>query len=261
MKKSHFIFGGIAIIVVAVIVIVLLAMSAGPQQNADPTQNTKPSESTPTYEVGDALEEAYPTLSGDAFHVDPESLPSSEKRSDFDGDGLNNADEISHGTDMYKVDTDEDGISDYDEIKTTQTDPVKWSSRDDNVSDLEYWLTRAEGFSAGWSSVDFSGFKVYIEKPEDRLWIIRKVKTEAFAELETISEAYQIDNYSGTLGVDMSRFVEEVVQSVAVYKVASDGSYAKEQSAVDQGMLMFPVNDDDIFILVYEPVEGMLDAE
>ena len=236
--------------------------SASDIQNPTGTTATDPTKATESqYVPGDPAEESHPNLSDNPFQVAPENLPSSDKRKDYDGDGLNNIDEVTHGTDLYKVDTDADGISDYDEIETTKTDPLKWSSRDDNISDLEYWMTREEGFEAGWTAEDFSDFKVYLAKPEDRLWIIRKVSADAFAELETISEAYQIDNFEGTLGVDLSRFVEDVAKSIAIYKVNENGQCVKEQTAIDTGVLMFPVEDDDIFVMVYEPVEGTEETE
>ena len=261
------------ILIIAVLIVVALLVGVGiymaVQENDTPnTQNptgtsaTDPTKTTESqYVPGDPAEESYPNLSDNPFQVAPEDLPSSDKRKDYDGDGLNKIDEVTHGTDLYKVDTDADGISDYDEIETTKTDPLKWSSRDDNVSDLEYWMTREEGFEAGWTAEDFSDFKVYLAKPEDRLWIIRKVSADAFAELETVSEAYQIDNFEGTLGVDLSRFVEDVAKSIAIYKVNENGQCVKEQTAIDAGVLMFPVEDDDIFVMVYEPVEGAEETE
>ena len=47
---------------------------------------------------------------------------------DFDNDGLNNTMEDSQGTDVWKVDTDMDGVSDYAELLLTETSPTDFSN-------------------------------------------------------------------------------------------------------------------------------------
>lgn len=54
---------------------------------------------------------------------------------DIDGDGLNNAEELVHGTDPYNADTDSDGLNDYDELMLYGTDPINPDSDGDGVSD------------------------------------------------------------------------------------------------------------------------------
>lgn len=47
---------------------------------------------------------------------------------DFDGDGLTNVMENGHGTDLWKADSDADGISDYAELFVTETSPTEKSN-------------------------------------------------------------------------------------------------------------------------------------
>ena len=54
---------------------------------------------------------------------------------DADGDKLTNAEEIKLGTSPALTDTDEDGLSDYDEVKKYKTDPLKEDTDDDGISD------------------------------------------------------------------------------------------------------------------------------
>ncbi len=56
---------------------------------------------------------------------------------DSDGDGLTNGYEGSAGTDATKVDTDGDGLSDFEEITRTHTDPLKADSDGDGLKDGE----------------------------------------------------------------------------------------------------------------------------
>ncbi|MFA6528961.1 MAG: hypothetical protein WCT46_05490, partial [Candidatus Gracilibacteria bacterium] len=54
---------------------------------------------------------------------------------DTDGDGLTDAEEYSYGGDPLKSDSDNDGVSDYDEVFSYQTDPNSWDTDGDGLSD------------------------------------------------------------------------------------------------------------------------------
>lgn len=56
---------------------------------------------------------------------------------DTDGDGLSNKEEISLGTSVSSADTDEDDLSDYDELYKYNTDPLKADSDGDKLNDGE----------------------------------------------------------------------------------------------------------------------------
>ena len=57
--------------------------------------------------------------------------------SDMDGDGLNDGDEISRGTNPNRADTDYDGLSDGDEVNKYKTDPTKRDTDGDGLMDSE----------------------------------------------------------------------------------------------------------------------------
>ncbi|RBI60677.1 MarR family transcriptional regulator [halophilic archaeon] len=56
---------------------------------------------------------------------------------DPDGDGLVNTDEVKYGTNVSKRDTDNDSLSDYDEIKEYDTNPLKPDTDGDGLRDPE----------------------------------------------------------------------------------------------------------------------------
>lgn len=71
------------------------------------------------------------TLTGYNFYDEDLDAPSADK----DGDGLTNNEEESLGTDPELIDTDNDGISDYDEVNVTNTDPLNPDSDGDGLLD------------------------------------------------------------------------------------------------------------------------------
>jgi subtilisin family serine protease len=60
---------------------------------------------------------------------------------DSDSDGLNNVEEIQLGTDPLDADTDNDGLSDFEEDRTYNTDPLISDSDGDGLSDFDEVVT------------------------------------------------------------------------------------------------------------------------
>ncbi|MBE0645447.1 MAG: OmpA family protein [Bacteroidetes bacterium] len=54
---------------------------------------------------------------------------------DSDGDLLENAEESALGTDPYEIDTDTDGLTDYEEVRVYSTSPLKPDTDDDGLGD------------------------------------------------------------------------------------------------------------------------------
>ena len=80
--------------------------------------------------------------------------------SDSDYDGLYDRDEMQLGTNRFNIDTDNDGLSDYEEVHIHVTSPLKPDSDNDGLSDYEevniyttnHWIadTDFDGLSDGW---------------------------------------------------------------------------------------------------------------
>ncbi len=62
-------------------------------------------------------------------------LNEENKTLDYDGDGLTNEEEVQYETNVIDSDTDSDGLTDYDEVKYHNSDPTKYSTSDDGISD------------------------------------------------------------------------------------------------------------------------------
>ena len=248
MKKYY------SILLIAALALSLCACSKTP---SDSNNNTTPPEvEEPTIKLEEVKEEEGVQLFDENLQqYTADTLPDGYDRKDFDGDGLNNKDEIAAGTDMYVIDTDGDGLGDRDEIYETKTDPLKWSSRDDDMSDLEWSIVNAE-FEEGYTATDAYGFKMYLTNPEDRLYIISKVKTDVFNDLETISEPFTVKNFSGKMALNVNKYIDEVANSISVYKIQNNQP-VKIDSKVDENRLVeFEIQENDVFVLVYSGNEG-----
>jgi hypothetical protein len=72
----------------------------------------------------------------DAVFTPPVIVPQ-DAQADPDNDGLTNAQERQRGTDPANADTDRDGLSDGDEIRTHRTDPLQADTDSDGLTDGE----------------------------------------------------------------------------------------------------------------------------
>lgn len=66
---------------------------------------------------------------------DPSDLESGVAQEDFDDDGLDNLQEYQKGTDPWKADSDEDGLSDIEELESYGTDPINEDTDGDFLLD------------------------------------------------------------------------------------------------------------------------------
>lgn len=238
----------ICLLLVVIFMLSFVACSKKDSSNdaSNPTETTKPA-------LGEQVEvEEVAIFDENNKPFTADTLPDDCKRKDFDADGLNNETEIENGTDMYKVDTDGDGISDFDEVKNTKTDPTKWSTRDDGKSDLEYMLVSGTEFKEEYTATDANGFKVYLAKAEDRLWVISKTSTNVFDDLETISEAFQIKYFSGKVALNCNKYVDEVANSIAIYKDVNGKVTKVECTVTEDRLVEFNLEENDVFVVVYE---------
>jgi hypothetical protein len=79
-----------------------------------------------------------PDLWEESFGLDPnDSTGDNGASGDPDDDGLLNIDELENGVSPVKADTDEDGLTDGEEVNTHSTDPNDWDTDDDWISDTD----------------------------------------------------------------------------------------------------------------------------
>ncbi len=91
---------------------------------------------------------------------------------DIDGDGLSNDEEKQFGSNPNDIDTDGDGLTDYEEIKIYHTNPLKKDTDDDGLSDYEevhqYHTNPLEADTDGDGINDFYEVTMYKSNPLKR---------------------------------------------------------------------------------------------
>ena len=71
------------------------------------------------------------------IRIDSDNNGISDYDEDFDGDYLSNGEEVRYGTMLIEVDSDYDGLSDYEEVKLYNTNPLVTDTDGDGLSDYE----------------------------------------------------------------------------------------------------------------------------
>lgn len=69
------------------------------------------------------------------YEIDEFELTEENKDLDYDEDRLTNEEEMQYGTNVYISDSDGDGLSDYEEVKIHNSDPTRYSTSEDDISD------------------------------------------------------------------------------------------------------------------------------
>ena len=105
---------------------------------------------------GDGLDDSYELLftATDPFLIDTDGNGVSDSDEDLDGDGLSNILEYEYGSLPYDVDSDNDDLSDYEEIYVYYTDPVNEDSDREGLLDGE---DIALGFDPNLQDTDADG--------------------------------------------------------------------------------------------------------
>lgn len=167
-------------------------------------------------------------LKTDPLKVDSDDNGISDALEDHDGDGINNITEIEIGTDPIIIDTDGDRLSDYEEITTYKTNPLKEDTDGDGASD-------------GWE----------IENGYDPLSV-----NEVFAVSETIADE--------TIEVNVTLDVEgESVETLSISPVNNDIFFNEEIPGYISSAFDFNIkeNNFDIATISFKFDSKLLEEE
>jgi hypothetical protein len=176
-------------------------------------------------------------------------LPEEFITADIDKDGINNKEEIDLGLSPYTEDTDNDGISDYEEKHTYHSDPLKWSTADDEISDLAKVL---KNLSVDSPIQNYTPETIMISSeiqliPEDinseTLHIFSGYNGEAFNNLTPIIPPFRLYDFSGKVKVDLTAFQ---TKDVNVYFYNSLSGKVEQWNDVTNDSQYIEINFDEV---------------
>lgn len=199
------------------------------------------------YQFNKFIEETI--LVDDSFKAE---LTEQEKSEDWNNDGITNGDAEKLGLNVTVLDSDGDGISDYDEINVHNSDPLKYSTMDDIYSD-GYKLKNGKDILTKYETFDILDtvnpfIKVEIDDAHDMSYVYKDY--DGF-----IPDGY----YLGFQPFRMFSFVGEVdieFDNPNKYEVISFDLITYEvkklKSKVDNQSLVFKITDDNPIMVVYK---------
>ena len=132
---------------------------------------------------------------------------------DYDGDGVTDKVEASKGSDPHKIDSDGDGLDDYQEIMVYFTNPANVDSDGDDLSDYQEVIETGTNPNAFDSDGD--GLNDYIETlAEGSYYEAFSVNgadfIDSIGEWKKVGGFAKSDDYNGTLEYDFTTFTDDM---------------------------------------------------
>lgn len=145
---------------------------------------------------------------------------------DFDQDGLPNKDEDEHGTDVWKIDTDGDGISDYAELYITQTSPTV------PTSDLVTQTMKKDKKTGDTLATPY--------KIDDIIFWPDDYRSKAYGAVVRTTIGYRFWNYSGWVRFPQDLYAYSYADGVTTPLPYNEGARAWHISSSDE-VRLYPV--------------------
>lgn len=202
----------------------------------------------------------------DPLNTDTGMTGVKDSAKDADGDKLTNAEEITLGTSPALADTDEDGLSDYDEVKKYKTNPLKEDTDGDGISDngeIKLGLDPLKVKSDGKTSDAERTFEQKLSSDSDMLKIVNNEDSPYQLSISAKSSGY----INEAVSVDISAY-SNYLQNDAVTGEIVDIDY-EDSFKIESFTISFTVSEnaenyyifryfDDVNMLL--PVETNYDA-
>lgn len=197
----------------------------------------------------------------DPLIADTEKTGIKDSDKDADGDRLTNAEEIKLGTSPSMTDTDEDGLSDYDEVKKHKTDPLKADTDNDGISDLGEVKLGLNPLKEKSDGTTYDAEKVFDQKLGTDSEVLNNINSEEspYKLSVSVKAAGYIDE---SISVDISSY-SNYLQNDAVEGDIIDIAYA-DSYKVENVTINFNIsgNAENFYIFRYfEDVNMLLPVE
>lgn len=204
---------------------------------------------------GDGLPDAYEycELETSPVLADTDKNGIMDGDEDFDADKLNNLEEYKNETDPFEMDTDDDGLSDFEEITCYKTDPLEEDTDGDTLNDGDEIVM---GFNPLVKDTDGNG----INDPDEKIYqtLTEEMKDES-QQLKNVSVSLKTNGYIGNkvvleniYNVDLlSTDVEGLVGVPVEITSEVDFDEAKVKFYYDESKLN-GTKEDDLGVLWYD---------
>ncbi len=183
-------------------------------------------------------------------------LPDDFLEADDDRDGIANCDELSFGLSPFTEDTDCDGLSDYDEINIFNSDPLKWSTADDGISDLVKVLkqldirTAIQNYTPETITISNEVNLIPEDINSETLYILSGYKGAAFKNLiPSIIPPFRLYDFNGSVQINISALQPKDTKNLNVYFYNTTSGKTEQWNS-------FTIDNKYLTIDIGETVEG-----
>jgi hypothetical protein len=178
-------------------------------------------------------------------------LTESELKEDTNGDGLTNEEKIRLGLDILSDDTDGDGLTDYDEIYVYGSDPTKYSTSGDVLSDA-YKI--AKGYDINTYYSDSTVIKVTdnmsltLDDAKDIEAYYKEYTGSVPSKYTIAMTPFRVYSFTGQ--------IEVKIDNPEYYEVISYDNINKEETELEsnatENALVFEISNDNPILIVYK---------
>ena len=179
-------------------------------------------------------------------------LPDDFLEADNDRDGIANCDELALGLSPFTEDTDNDGLSDYEEINIYNSDPLKWSTADDGISDLAKVMKQLDvnsplqNYTPETIAISNKMQLIPENLNAETLYILSSYKGEAFKNLTpSIISPFRLYDFNGSVQIDISTLHPKDAENLSVYFYNTMSSKTEQWNAfnIDGKYLTININE------------------
>lgn len=179
-------------------------------------------------------------------------LTSEELKQDTNSDGISNEDKIKLGLDILSDDTDGDGLTDYDEINVYHSDPKKYSTSGDILSDgykiqKGYDINKYYGNSATITTEN-KNITLTVDNAEDIEAYYKEYNGTVPSEYTLAMKPFRIYSYTGQAEVKIENpNYYEVISYDNINKKATDIEFQVKDNSI-----IFNITNDNPILIVFK---------
>lgn len=196
----------------------------------------------------------------DSIELDTEQIEI-EKDGDEDSDGLTNEEEYELGTEIFCTDSDGDGLSDYEEIKTYNTNPLKEDTDDDGIKDINEILLGLNPLSKDSNNDGILDSDEIVEYTAENSELGIRIAMKGNAnisdtQIDTV-EINELDNIEAKISSIYSFNTSGELETANV-EIAYDETVITEKGIDEKNISLYYFNPIDY---TFEKVETQIDTE